>query len=60
MAAARTPIGSFAGSLSSVKSTVLGSTAIKGALERAGKCCGGGGGGDGGGGSGGGMWDGVR
>ncbi|RDK85291.1 acetyl-CoA C-acyltransferase [Marinirhabdus gelatinilytica] len=33
-AAARTPIGSFMGSLSSVSATQLGSTAIKGALEK--------------------------
>ena len=33
---ARTPIGSFAGSLASVQATELGSTAIKGAIERAG------------------------
>lgn len=34
--AARTPIGSFLGSLSSVKATELGAIAIRGALERAG------------------------
>src|SRR5690349_16304229 len=34
--AARTPIGSFLGSLSAVQATQLGSTAIKAALERAG------------------------
>lgn len=34
--AARTPIGSFGGALSKVPATKLGSTAIKGALERAG------------------------
>ncbi|KAK7404007.1 erg10, acetyl-CoA C-acetyltransferase [Neonectria punicea] len=33
---ARTPIGSFLGSLSSLSATQLGSTAIKGAVERAG------------------------
>ena len=36
MAAARTPMGSFGGSLSSLSATQLGSAAIKGALERAG------------------------
>lgn len=34
VAAARTPIGSFMGSLSSVSATQLGSTAIKGALDK--------------------------
>lgn len=34
VAAARTPIGSFMGSLSSLSATQLGSTAIKGALEK--------------------------
>lgn len=34
VSAARTPIGSFLGSLSSVPSTQLGSTAIKGALDK--------------------------
>lgn len=34
--AARTPMGGFGGSLSTVKSTELGSTAIKAAIERAG------------------------
>jgi acetyl-CoA C-acetyltransferase len=34
VAAARTPMGSFMGSLSSVSATQLGSTAIKGALEK--------------------------
>ena len=34
--AARTPIGSFAGALSSVSAPKLGATAIKGAIERAG------------------------
>ncbi len=34
VAAARTPIGSFMGSLSSISATQLGSTAIKGALEK--------------------------
>ncbi|TFK09928.1 transmembrane protein 255B [Platysternon megacephalum] len=34
--AARTPIGSFQGSLSSLRATELGSIAIKGAIERAG------------------------
>ena len=34
VSAARTPIGSFLGSLSSVSATVLGSVAIKGALEK--------------------------
>jgi len=34
VAAARTPIGSFMGSLSSVTATQLGSTAIKGALDK--------------------------
>lgn len=33
---ARTPMGGFQGALSSVKSTVLGSTAVKAAVERAG------------------------
>lgn len=36
VSAARTPIGSFLGSLSSVSATDLGATAIKGAVERAG------------------------
>ncbi len=36
VSAARTPIGSFQGSLSSLPATKLGSIAIKGALERAG------------------------
>jgi len=36
VSAARTPIGSFQGSLSSVTAPKLGATAIKGALERAG------------------------
>ena len=36
VSAARTPIGSFQGSLSSVTAPQLGATAIKGALERAG------------------------
>ena len=36
VSAARTPIGSFLGSLSSVYATDLGATAIKGAVERAG------------------------
>jgi acetyl-CoA C-acetyltransferase len=36
VSAARTPIGSFGGSLSSVSATQLGATAIKGALEKAG------------------------
>ena len=36
VSAARTPIGSFQGSLSSVPAPQLGATAIKGALERAG------------------------
>jgi len=36
ISAVRTPMGSFGGSLSSVKATKLGSTAIKGALEKAG------------------------
>ncbi|KAM4067277.1 acetyl-CoA acetyltransferase [Hirsutella rhossiliensis] len=36
VSAARTPIGSFLGSLSSQSATQLGSTAIKGAVERAG------------------------
>lgn len=35
--AARTPIGSFQGSLSSLPATKLGSIAIKGAIDRAGK-----------------------
>jgi acetyl-CoA C-acetyltransferase len=34
VAAARTPIGSFMGSLSSISATQLGSTAIKGAMEK--------------------------
>jgi len=34
VAAARTPIGSFMGSLSSISATQLGSTAIKGALDK--------------------------
>lgn len=34
VAAARTPIGSFLGSLSSISATQLGSTAIKGALDK--------------------------
>jgi len=34
--AARTPLGSFGGVLASIKAPVLGSTAIKGALEKAG------------------------
>ncbi len=36
VSAARTPIGSFGGSLSAISATELGSIAIKGALERAG------------------------
>lgn len=36
VSAARTPIGSFAGSLSGVTATHLGTTAIKGALDKAG------------------------
>ena len=36
VSAARTPIGSFGGSLSSVPATQLGATAIKAAVERAG------------------------
>ena len=36
VSAARTPMGSFLGSLSTVPATALGSTAIKGALEQAG------------------------
>ena len=36
LSAARTPVGSFGGALSSVPATELGSTAITGALERAG------------------------
>lgn len=36
VSAARTPIGSFLGSLSSLSATQLGSSAIKGAVERAG------------------------
>lgn len=36
IAAIRTPMGSFGGSLSSLSATQLGSTAIKGALEKAG------------------------
>lgn len=36
VSAARTPVGSFLGSLSSVSATQLGSIAIKGAVERAG------------------------
>lgn len=36
VSAARTPIGSFLGSLSSVSATKLGATAIKGALEKSG------------------------
>jgi acetyl-CoA C-acetyltransferase len=36
IAAVRTPIGSFGGSLSSISATQLGASAIKGALERAG------------------------
>ncbi|KAG5974014.1 erg10, acetyl-CoA C-acetyltransferase [Claviceps digitariae] len=36
VSAARTPVGSFLGSLSSLNATQLGSTAIKGAVERAG------------------------
>ena len=36
VSAARTPIGSFGGSLSSISATELGSIAIKGALKRAG------------------------
>jgi acetyl-CoA C-acetyltransferase len=36
LSATRTPIGSFLGKLSSLPATVLGSTAIRGALERAG------------------------
>lgn len=35
--AARTPVGSFCQSLASVPATDLGATAIKGALEKAGK-----------------------
>lgn len=37
VSAARTPIGSFKGSLSSLPATKLGSVAIAGAIERAGK-----------------------
>src|SRR5262245_18160490 len=36
LSAARTPIGSFLGKLSSIPATALGSAAIRGALERAG------------------------
>lgn len=36
VSAARTPIGSFMGALSSLSATTLGSTAIKGALDKAG------------------------
>ena len=36
VAAVRTPIGSFGGSLSSISATALGGIAIKGALEKAG------------------------
>ena len=36
VAAVRTPIGSFGGSLSSISATTLGGIAIKGALEKAG------------------------
>ena len=36
MSAARTPVGSFRGTLASVQATALGSIAIKGAIERAG------------------------
>lgn len=36
VSAVRTPLGSFGGALSSIKATKLGSTAIKGALEKAG------------------------
>ncbi|KAG8413087.1 erg10, acetyl-CoA C-acetyltransferase [Metarhizium acridum] len=36
VSAARTPVGSFLGSLSTLSATQLGSTAIKGAVERAG------------------------
>lgn len=36
MGAARTPLGSFGGVLASIKAPALGSTAIKGALEKAG------------------------
>ena len=36
VAAVRTPMGSFNGSLSSVSATKLGATAIKGALEKSG------------------------
>ena len=36
ISAVRTPIGSFGGSLSSLTAIQLGSTAIKGALEKAG------------------------
>src|SRR5690349_2772729 len=36
LSAARTPIGSFGGSLSSVHASKLGATAIQGAIEKAG------------------------
>ncbi|MFY7944204.1 MAG: acetyl-CoA C-acetyltransferase, partial [Crocinitomicaceae bacterium] len=36
ISAVRTPMGAFMGGLSSVSATKLGSTAIKGAVERAG------------------------
>ena len=36
ISAVRTPMGTFMGGLSSVSATQLGSTAIKGAVERAG------------------------
>lgn len=37
VSAARTPIGSFLGSLSSLPATKLGSIAIQGAIEKAGQ-----------------------
>ena len=36
ISAVRTPMGSFGGVLSSVSATMLGATAIKGAIEKAG------------------------
>ena len=36
VSAVRTPMGSFAGTLSSISATMLGATAIKGAIEKAG------------------------
>ena len=36
VSAVRTPMGSFAGSLSTISATMLGATAIKGAIEKAG------------------------